>query len=995
MTRSKTSLQLSALGLFALLVACVDSNGNSSVAGESEDGATGDSAGSASDSAAGEAESAPAAASAVIWARDEYGEPIENVRITLHGDATPVGRSPVPTYVTDRLGRARLERLAPGELIAELRAPGYTPTTVRLDLHAGARPIVHARLLRLEGHVHGFHTELGAVIDDGPVHLEIPPYALVYEETGEPVAGFVRATVVPFDPARYSPEDVPGRLRGTARDGDDALLTSLMMAEVSLWEGTRPLQLVEGAQARLSMTLPESVLIGKDIPEAGPGAIPFWWLDQERGRWIEVPHEVELEAAGDGRLTWSVALDHFTWFNLDIPKEEIKCVSGVLVDEDDDTPLANVIVYVIINGVPWDWFETDGDGEFCVDLPQGVTFDLDVQNSPDVFENLVADGPAGTCDGFGEGCKDLGKLEAELFGCALGEELSCDYEQPNPEDFEDGHPCLNGVQVCDENGDWGECELGFDYECGNLDLDCDHEEDIEDPLCELDDCEGLLEEEVECYTGQPGTYHPELGGDQMYCKPGLFKCVNDKIKCEGGESQPDLNNCVNEMAEDPPVDYNCNGVIDEPEDCQGNGMWMHKLHATDKLTVSSIDFDGGGGLFVVGTFEGELYFAHEFQAESVDDAPNDFHEELFVLKLNVAGELIWSRTFPGSFEWARPHTTVDELGNLYIAAMTGDEMLQNAVVYGLDGFSGDVLKEQVLGSPGTVDGDIAIVSVDPGVLLVAGTLGTDSAVTIVDSPAPQGDDLFFVEVHSEYSMVIDGPHVVNASGTQIVAGLDRVGDSVLVTGYFDKPFTLNGQAVAGGDQNRPDNLFIGAYEGGALTEPIVLRAGGMAFVPPTVSLSANPNNAEFLVGGHFQGSLKHQGQQVSPGGSFALMFNSAGAITWTAKDVGFSPTFLPGAGINTFGDLVFVGAGPSSACETVNGSGGFYVHRRDLQSCDWERRFGPQPDFLNRMEDLAIDAAGRIYVVGNTSGTIDIGGPIEPVVGGALEKTAFVAGFLP
>ncbi|WP_309890024.1 DNRLRE domain-containing protein [Archangium sp.] len=560
---------------------------------------------------------------------------------------------------TDSAGYVVLDNLPVGFFSARIRAVGFAPAVVSLHLTSGARASHQVRLQPL-GPPQSFVASEGASLERGPVRVSIPPHSIV-DADGLPVSGTVEATVVPLDPASTPTSALPGPLEGLpAGDSEQPVpLESFLMAEVSLWQEGRPLQLAPGATATLELLLPESA-----AARFSPGdSIPAWWLDLDRGLWVrEGTGTIQQSSAHPGRLSWVVAVQHFTWWNCDAPLYDRSCVD-VRVRYSNGLPAAHVQVGASgasYNGLSRTAF-TNAEGRACVEIKRGGTARVFGGLADQSTTEATVTGTAQATACGGTACTPV-----ELFFpppvCTPGDVQSCAYS--GPQGTENVGLCRAAHRYCNAtNSAWGECEgavLPALETCLNtFDEDCDGQTD-EGCGCGMP-----------CYTGPSGTLGVGV------CQAGTTACQMGRAPWCQGQTRPAPDICSTSEDDD------CNGIVI----CTApiNRFWR----AGNAACEQTVFFErSGDSLFVTGSFSGTLDLGNGIVLDTTSEAH-------FVARLD-ANTLapVWARKFEvPSGTNLDSKLEVDNRGHLLVRGRGNKPFLAR-----FEGASGELLWLTQLGS---------------------------------------------------------------------------------------------------------------------------------------------------------------------------------------------------------------------------------------------------------------------------------------------------------
>ncbi|WP_437644088.1 hypothetical protein [Sorangium sp. So ce362] len=155
---------------------------------------------------------------------------------------------------------------------------------------------------------------------------------------------------------------------------------------------------------------------------------------------------------------------------------------------------------------------------------------------------------------------------------------------------------------------------------------------------------------VACYTGPAGT------AGVGRCAPGTQACRADGLghgPCTG-EVTPAAELCAT------PVDESCDGVPSCPQQLP----WARGYGSTGWDSGMSIVSDAWGNYYVSGEFEGTV----DFGAGPLTSAGQS---DVFFLKLDPSGSVIWSRRYGTEFDDWGGVMTVDGNGNIFLAGSYG------------------------------------------------------------------------------------------------------------------------------------------------------------------------------------------------------------------------------------------------------------------------------------------------------------------------------------
>lgn len=282
---------------------------------------------------------------------DEQGQPIGGATVTL-GSAT--------TLTTDQ-GVFRLKGKANQvQPFITVEKAGYYPSIVSFSSKVGDTGRVKVKLVakQLSGSLQAVSG--GTIAVSGGGSLKFPDYAFKTAK-GELYIGQVNVYATYIDPSLDDhAQRVPGAFQGVTEDGDLAVLKSFGMMKVLVeTPNGQPLQI----QKETELTMP----IPSDRVATAPMSIPLWYIDPVTSLWRE---EGVALRNGD-QYVGQVA--HFSWWNCDLPVEQIKIKGKIAINSAP--PFLKVKVKT--NG--WEITTTVGtSGEFQGPVPANQIITLEV-----------------------------------------------------------------------------------------------------------------------------------------------------------------------------------------------------------------------------------------------------------------------------------------------------------------------------------------------------------------------------------------------------------------------------------------------------------------------------------------------------------------------------------------------------------------------------------------------------------------------------------------
>jgi hypothetical protein len=562
--------------------------------------------------------------------------------------------------------------------------------------------------------------------------------------------------------------------------------------------------------------------------------------------------------------------------------------------------------------------------------------------------------------------------------CAPNASVTC---YTGPADTQGQGACISGMKTCNAQGtDYGPC-VG---EITPVAETCATPDD--------DDCDGSINEDgagcgctpkssEACYSGPAGTENTSP------CKAGMRTC-NDLGTAFGpctGEVVPQTEECS------PAVDENCDGL----PSCTGGYAWAQG-YAGGISSTFDVAADAAGNIFATGLFDGTVDFGG-------GDVTSDGFDDVFVIKLDPAGNLLWVKPFGESLYQYGQSLATDSAGNVVIAGyFTGTVDFGGGVLTSAGGEDvfvakldpdGNHLWSKVYGNAS--DQDAHSVAVDAaGNVVITGAFS--GAVDFGGGPltsAGVDEDIFVAKLNGA------GAHQWSK----------RFGDAVKQFGY--------GVAVDSGGDVFLTGTFSGAVDfgGGPLTSAgaadifvakLSAATGGYVWANRFGDSSeqtglglATDTAGNVVVTGYFKGTVNFGGAGLFAAGMeddiFVAKLTGGGAHMWS-KDFGDSvkqvgqAVAVDGADnvllTGYFSGAVDFGGGPLTG---VGGRDIYVVKLNDAGSQLWNKRFGDGSDQFG--QTIAVDAAGNVILGGEISGQADFGG--GPIT--VMSPSAFVTKLLP
>jgi hypothetical protein len=97
-------------------------------------------------------------------------------------------------------------------------------------------------------------------------------------------------------------------------------------------------------------------------------------------------------------------------------------------------------------------------------------------------------------------------------------------------------------------------------------------------------------------------------------------------------------------------------------DASGNFLWAKSIGGTDFDYGKSIAVDGSGNVYTTGSFQGTVDFD---PGAGISNLTSSGNLDIFILKLNAAGDFLWAKGIGGSFQDEGSSIAEDGSGNVY------------------------------------------------------------------------------------------------------------------------------------------------------------------------------------------------------------------------------------------------------------------------------------------------------------------------------------------
>jgi hypothetical protein len=418
--------------------------------------------------------------------------------------------------------------------------------------------------------------------------------------------------------------------------------------------------------------------------------------------------------------------------------------------------------------------------------------------------------------------------------------------------------------------------------------------------------------------------------------------------------------------------------------------------ATDHAFAAGVAVDPTGNVVVVGSFAGSVDFGGTVL---VSAGGND----VFVAKYDAAGALVWVKQFGDAADQSPEAVAVDATGAIVVCgtfygllvfgagAPTLDaagSQFPDAFVAKLDATGAHLWSKRLgLGDADTDEAFDCSVGPSDSVVVIGAFQSAIHLDVIGNDPAPtatplvaaggNGDSDAFLAKYSATGQHAFGKRFGDAAVQQGIGVAVAADGTIALTGSTEGDIDLGGGALVNGAGMRG---FVGVLDGAGAHKHSLLFKGPGTSVGRAVAFT--PAGALYAAG-NFQSSVDVGGLVVTGTGAgnddvFVARYSAAGVTELGRGLGGIFTQRVEDLAVGPSGKPVLTGRFTTtlklSATEQLAGAGGFdgWIVKLDEQGAPfWSLGFG-DPSF-QAGAGVAADAQDRALLVGNFSGTIDVG----------------------
>ena len=224
-----------------------------------------------------------------------------------------------------------------------------------------------------------FDATKGATLEASGMKVKLQASSIVGAD-GSAYSGNVDANMLYLDPNNkdFAAMMPGGDLAGIRTNGSESVLVSYGMINVTLTDNAgKPLQLKSGSPADVTFPIPEG------MENNAPPTMPLWSFDEHKGIWIEEGVATLQDGVYVGQIT------HFSWANLDDPKERVTLKGKVIDCNNKAVPFVKVSAEQTAT-------YTNSKGEWSVVVPEYTPVTVSVTANGGSDSERVPGQPGGT-----------------------------------------------------------------------------------------------------------------------------------------------------------------------------------------------------------------------------------------------------------------------------------------------------------------------------------------------------------------------------------------------------------------------------------------------------------------------------------------------------------------------------------------------------------------------------------------------------------------------
>ena len=384
----------------------------------------------------------------------------------------------------------------------------------------------------------------------------------------------------------------------------------------------------------------------------------------------------------------------------------------------------------------------------------------------------------------------------------------------------------------------------------------------------------------------------------------------------------------------------------------------------------SIAVDGAGNTVTTGIFRDTADFDPGVGVANLTPQGDD---DVFVTKLNSAGELVWAKSFGGTSGDRGHSVAVDATGNVYVSgefegvAGFGATSLTSAgevdvFVAKLDSSGAVVWAKGFGGTSGDRGQSVAVDAT--GNVYVSGEFEDVAGFGATSLTSAGDEDVFVTKLDSSGAVVWAKNYGGADEDRGYSVAVDATGNS-FVSGTFENAAGFGATSLtSAGDVD----VFVTKLDSSGAV--VWARNYGGADEDRGYSVAVDSSGNLYLTGDIRAAAAFGATSLTSAGGTdvFVAKLDSSGAVVWakgfggTSADRGYSVAVDSRGNVHVTGQFNETIAFGATSLTSAGGADVFVTTLDSSGAVVWARGFGGT--FLDRGYSLAVDASGNLFVAG-------------------------------
>ena len=432
-------------------------------------------------------------------------------------------------------------------------------------------------------------------------------------------------------------------------------------------------------------------------------------------------------------------------------------------------------------------------------------------------------------------------------------------------------------------------------------------------------------------------------------------------------------------------------------DSSGNLVWAKSFGGSSSDEGKSIAVDSSGNVYTTGSFNGTVDFDPGAGSTNLASAGST---DVFVSKLDSAGDLVWAKSFGGSSEDYGRSIAVDSSGNVYTTGSYNDtaDFDPGAGTSNLNGNNMDDVFVSKLNSVGNfvwakrfagISSDVGYsIAVDSsGNVYTTGnfffTVDFDPGAGSTELTSAGNSDVFVSKLDSSGNFIWAKSFGGSSSHVGFSIAVDGSGN-VYTTGFFVSTAdfdpgagTTNLTSIGNAD------VFVSKLDSAGNLVWAKSFGGTSADIGRSIKVDSSGN---VYTTGSFNGTVDFDpgagSTNLASAGStdvFVSKLDSAGDLVWAKSFGGSSEDYGRSIAVDSSGNVYTTGSyndtadfDPGAGTSNLNGNNMDDVFVSKLNSVGnfvWAKRFAGISSDVGY--SIAVDSSGNVYTTGNFFFTVD------------------------